>query len=669
MEVFSHRTADRIEPQNQQQLGRGTPNLRGDLGVRRGGAYNRAFPEHRVGMNTGEIFDRRDSEEHLAQLAKESQELKEHTMKLLTENDATKGDEYIDKSNATKSRGSAVLQLLKGCPVECCDTKTCAADCVNGELKVGICMRLCHVTSPNALPLTEFGGVNTNKGPENVNGDESNPIPVEGEMQTECSTEVDGVGNENGQEEDGTNKEEEIDEFPPLGNSKKAQPAAAATAICWASKLVGTAHHRGKTKLSLIPPMIVNGITVVNLYDEDFKDTISEHEKFVVGNFVGRKLAFPFVRDSLKRLWELKGSFEMSLRSNNTFFFKFCCEDREKVLGMGPQYLASRLFVIRPWRPLIENEINELKSVPIWVNLWNVPSYMWTDKGLSAIASAIGTSLSIDKATEEQTRTSFARVCVEVAWIVNTPRCNECAVFGHNKTNCPKASRGKKVEAWLPTGPNINTNGNGDRVENKERSEKQQLSDNSQPQNTEGAGTNDDRGDWLVPKSKQIAHRGNTPSPSKGLITKSTFEQLDQLGDSENVEEGNTSAQRSNMNPDDLQNKNQGTDNTEDGVDTAAMNTEHVETQVSTTGKELNNNNTNVGEATTQQESSEKAKQKLEDNKNRKEGKLDKEVKESAEPSREKYREDGVNATNNKGGQGSTRVQRGSSNNSHSSQC
>lgn len=47
--------------------------------------------------------------------------------------------------------------------------------------------------------------------------------------------------------------------------------------------------------------------------------------------------------------------------------------------------------------------------------LRGVPLELLTPYGLSCIASAIGSPLSLDKATEQCRRVHFARVCVEVA--------------------------------------------------------------------------------------------------------------------------------------------------------------------------------------------------------------------------------------------------------------
>lgn len=56
-----------------------------------------------------------------------------------------------------------------------------------------------------------------------------------------------------------------------------------------------------------------------------------------------------------------------------------------------------------------------MKKFLTWVVLCGVPLVLLTPGGLSCIASAIKSPLSLDKATEQRRRVHFARVCAEVA--------------------------------------------------------------------------------------------------------------------------------------------------------------------------------------------------------------------------------------------------------------
>ena len=56
----------------------------------------------------------------------------------------------------------------------------------------------------------------------------------------------------------------------------------------------------------------------------------------------------------------------------------------------------------------------QLTSIPIWVKFHNIPLEYWTNTSLGHIASVVGNPLHLDSLTENQSKLSFARICVEV---------------------------------------------------------------------------------------------------------------------------------------------------------------------------------------------------------------------------------------------------------------
>ncbi|XP_026398606.1 uncharacterized protein LOC113294425 [Papaver somniferum] len=125
-------------------------------------------------------------------------------------------------------------------------------------------------------------------------------------------------------------------------------------------------------------------------------------------------------------------------------------------------FIAGQPFVARPWTLLVEQELAELKTVPIWINMRNVPLHLWNVKGLGKLASFIGVPLMLDKQTATRSRMNYAMVFVEVtvdsdlpshidALVGNTKikvpveytwkpqKCSHCVVFGHTQNKCVAA--------------------------------------------------------------------------------------------------------------------------------------------------------------------------------------------------------------------------------------
>ncbi|KAK1300219.1 hypothetical protein QJS10_CPB13g00935 [Acorus calamus] len=140
-------------------------------------------------------------------------------------------------------------------------------------------------------------------------------------------------------------------------------------------------------------------------------------------------------------------------------------EDLARVLEGGPRTMDNRPFVLKKWSPSVRMEQERLTSIPIWVKFPNLPLHFWSKECLGKIASAVGTPLFMDSATQRATRTSYARVCVEVSADQPLPdsltiestiegcevfhvvydwkpqACAHCHTFGHDDALCCKRPR------------------------------------------------------------------------------------------------------------------------------------------------------------------------------------------------------------------------------------
>ncbi|KAK1270276.1 hypothetical protein QJS04_geneDACA016183 [Acorus gramineus] len=124
--------------------------------------------------------------------------------------------------------------------------------------------------------------------------------------------------------------------------------------------------------------------------------------------------------------------------------------------------MDNRPFVLKKWSPSVRMEQERLTSIPIWVKFPNLPLQFWTKECMSKIASAVGTPLFMDTATQMATRIAYARVYVEVSVDVELPNevvieiaaggresfpiaydwkpqaCSHCHTFGHDDALCCK---------------------------------------------------------------------------------------------------------------------------------------------------------------------------------------------------------------------------------------
>ena len=84
------------------------------------------------------------------------------------------------------------------------------------------------------------------------------------------------------------------------------------------------------------------------------------------------------------------------------------------IVEKGTWLFAGRYMVLRKWCPGLLLSKANLHRIPVWAKFHNVPIELWTEAGLSHIASAVGRPLYADAATKTCSRIAFARICIEV---------------------------------------------------------------------------------------------------------------------------------------------------------------------------------------------------------------------------------------------------------------
>ncbi|XP_039029118.1 uncharacterized protein LOC120163190 [Hibiscus syriacus] len=160
--------------------------------------------------------------------------------------------------------------------------------------------------------------------------------------------------------------------------------------------------------------------------------------------------------------------------------FEFICvffansSARDWVLENGPWHVQHKPLFLRKWEPNLKELCFDLICMPIWVQLYNVPLELFSQKGLSYIASTIVKPLHMDSITTSREKLEYARVCVEISVDSRIPEyvdvllcdgstirirvfvpwkpisCDQCSRFGHSIKYCPQ---GKKVEqVWRSRG-------------------------------------------------------------------------------------------------------------------------------------------------------------------------------------------------------------------------
>ena len=227
----------------------------------------------------------------------------------------------------------------------------------------------------------------------------------------------------------------------------------------WRSPFVN--RPKSCSPLAFYNPTTVDGKVTINPPAEAVVEGVGLWEGSLVGQFFDKRLPLHVVRSFVERLWGKHEIPEISTTDNGLHIFRFKDLDaRDWVLENGPWYLAGRPIILRFWKPGMEMLNVQITSLPIWVKFFNIPLEYWTVTSLGYIASAVGIPLHLDTLTENHSRLSYARICIEVdvnftfpnsalldlgngkystirieyPWVPQ--KCDHCKIFGHSHVKC-----------------------------------------------------------------------------------------------------------------------------------------------------------------------------------------------------------------------------------------
>ena len=252
----------------------------------------------------------------------------------------------------------------------------------------------------------------------------------------------------------------------------------------------------------------------------------------VVAQFVGKIPNFSVFQKMVNLLWGEEGEVDLRPAGHNLFIIQFSSSAlRDRVLETGPWHIQNKPLIVRKWEPGMESLQLNMAKLPIWIQLGNIPLELFTQRGISYIASAIGNPLYMDRITASQQRLAFAKVCVEVEAAKDIPKiieverrngsiipvgveipwmpmkCSTCCIFGHCDKECPRKLVQATARVWVPK--KIDTN---EKVVNEEKKDKvtedlmgksvENEGDNNQQRKDKGKAMELVQGNGINPQAK-----------------------------------------------------------------------------------------------------------------------------------------------------------------------
>ena len=173
--------------------------------------------------------------------------------------------------------------------------------------------------------------------------------------------------------------------------------------------------------LRYYPTQSSNGKIVVP--QEVVDEGAAQWENSVVAQFIGRAPNFSLFQRLANILWGAEGEFTVKPVGVNLFIVQFPNSiARDHVLESGPWHIQNKHLIVRKWEPGMGALEFNMRKLPIWIHLGNVPLELFSQKGLSYIASSIGNPLYMDRITAAKQRLAFAKICVKIKATMVMPK-------------------------------------------------------------------------------------------------------------------------------------------------------------------------------------------------------------------------------------------------------
>ena len=108
---------------------------------------------------------------------------------------------------------------------------------------------------------------------------------------------------------------------------------------------------------------------------------------------LGANPPFIVMEGFCRRMWKEKID-KIGSPSYGVFMIRFhTVEDRDGILQGGYLFFNNQRVVMKPWHPDMDIRKNDIRSVPIWIQLDNLDLKYWGERALFKIVGQIGKPL------------------------------------------------------------------------------------------------------------------------------------------------------------------------------------------------------------------------------------------------------------------------------------
>lgn len=187
----------------------------------------------------------------------------------------------------------------------------------------------------------------------------------------------------------------------PLGISSSGSDSSSATKSLW-QMVQSDKHPVASNKVSDVK--VINGVAKAAIPPELLENSQPLWTNYIIGYFIGDAPHIGKVHATINRLWSTPDrALKIDAQFLNPKAVLFRIENgqvRSRVLRRQFWHIADVPVVVNEWNPRNSSLKPDLSSMPIWVDLKNVPDYLFSNPGLMFLGNIVGDAQKLHPNTE-----------------------------------------------------------------------------------------------------------------------------------------------------------------------------------------------------------------------------------------------------------------------------
>lgn len=183
----------------------------------------------------------------------------------------------------------------------------------------------------------------------------------------------------------------------------------------WIDVIRGNRNLGNGMAIEFIAPKIIEGIAEVEIEEEDIVNEVKFWDTTLIMYVIGGDLSMHVVKQFMMKQWNFVKLPDMYYNNEGYFVLRFhSYQDRDVVLLKGPYTIRNMPMLLTEWKPNFNLKRDMLRTIPVWIQLPQLPLHLWGATSLGKIGSILGTPLMTDECTTNRYRISYARILVEI---------------------------------------------------------------------------------------------------------------------------------------------------------------------------------------------------------------------------------------------------------------